>query len=391
MKKGGFSTRQIHGEGHDNPSNAHVFPIFQTSTFVFDSPENGADLFAGRAEGYIYSRMGNPTVDRAEKVLAGLEGAAGAVATSSGMAAVAACVFPFCKGGDHIAVSDTLYGASTTLLTQTADKFGVESTVVSGTVPADFAAAVRPQTQVVFIETPANPTLAVLDIAAIADAVHDRGALLAVDNTFATPYYQNPLELGADLIMHSATKYLGGHGDVIMGFAAAKTDELAQKVRAWVRLTGGNGNPFEAFLCLRGMKTLSLRMERHTQNAQYVAEYLRLHPKVERVYYPGLPDHPNRDVVQKQMRGCSGVMAFDLKGGYAAGSNLLKKFEYISLAVSLGTIDSLIQHPASMTHSGVSPADRLAAGIGEGLIRLSVGIEDVDDLIGDLDQALAQI
>jgi len=391
MKNHGFATKQIHAEGHDKPFNAHSFPIFQTSTFYFDSPEKGAELFAGKGEGYIYTRLGNPTIDAVEKVVAELEGGFGSTATSSGMSAVAASVFPFVRSGEHIVVSDTLYGASTTLLTQFASHWDIHYTVVRSNHIEDYKNAITDKTKLIYIETPANPTLSIVDIKAVSEVAKNSNLVLIVDNTFATPYFQKPFELGADVVMHSATKYLNGHGDVVMGFSVAKTAESHKKIRDFVKLTGGNANPFDSYLCLRGVKTLSLRMEKHNENAMKVAEYLNDHPKVEKVYYPGLPDFEGHETAKKQMSGYSSVLAFDVKGGYEAGKKLMKMVKMMTLAVSLGTVDTLIQHPASMTHSGVPKDERMKAGITDELTRISVGLENVEDIIGDIEQALDKI
>ncbi|MEN8153951.1 MAG: aminotransferase class I/II-fold pyridoxal phosphate-dependent enzyme [Acidobacteriota bacterium] len=391
MKNQKFATKQIHADGHKKPFNSHSVPIFQTSTFYFDSPEHGAELFSGKGDGYIYTRLGNPTIDAVEKVVAELEGGFGSTATSSGMSAVAASVFPFVSSGDHIVVSDTLYGASTTLLTEFAQKYGIDSTVVSSAHIDEYKNAINDRTKLIYIETPANPTLSIVDIEAVSKIAKDSGLLLVVDNTFATPYFQKPFELGADVIMHSATKYLNGHGDVIMGFSVGKTEDIHKKIRDFVKLSGGNANPFDSYLCLRGIKTLSVRMEKHNSNALKVAEYLQNHEKVEKVYYPGLPDFEGHEIAKKQMSGFSSVIAFDLKGGFEAGKKLMKKVKMMTLAVSLGTVDTLIQHPASMTHSGVPKEEKLSAGITDELTRISVGLEDVEDIIEDLEQALAQV
>ena len=391
MSKNKFATREIHGDGHEKPFNSHTYPIFQTSTFYFDTPEKGAQLFKGESDGYIYTRLGNPTIDAVERVVADLEGGSGSTAASSGMAAILASVFAFLTNGDHIVVSDTLYGASTTLLTKFAPRFGVDVSVVKSTDLEQFRQAITGETKVVFIETPANPTLSITDITAVSELARDAGALLVVDNTFATPFFQNPFTHGADIVVHSATKYLNGHGDVVMGFVVAKTDEHHQVMREFIKLTGGNANPFDSFLCLRGIKTLSLRMTKHNENAMRVAEYLQDHPKVEKVYYPGLPSFSGHDVAKKQMSGYSSVIAFDILGGFDVGKQLMKEVKMMTLAVSLGTLDTLIQHPASMTHSGVDRKERELAGITDGLIRISVGLEDIRDIIEDLEGALSRV
>jgi methionine-gamma-lyase len=391
MSKNKFATREIHGEGHEKPFNAHAYPIFQTSTFYFDTPEKGAELFKGESDGYIYTRLGNPTIDAVERVVADLEGGSGATAASSGMAAILASVFAFLTSGDKIVVSDTLYGASTTLLTKFAPRFGVDVSVVKSTDLDQFRQAITSETKVVFIETPANPTLSITNIAAVSRLARDAGALLVVDNTFATPFFQNPFIHGADIVVHSATKYLNGHGDVVMGFVVAKTEEHHRKMREFIKLTGGNANPFDSYLCLRGIKTLSLRMTKHNENAIQVAEYLLDHPKVEKVYYPGLPSFPGHETAKKQMSGYSSVIAFDILGGFDVGKQLMKEVKMMTLAVSLGTLDTLIQHPASMTHSGVDRKERELAGITDGLIRISVGLEDIEDIIEDLGGALSRV
>ncbi len=391
MKNHKFSTNQIHLEGHKKPFNSHSFPIFQTSTFYFDSPEHGAELFAGKGDGYIYTRLGNPTIDAVERVVAELEGGFGATATSSGMSAVLTSVFPFVKAGDHIVVSDTLYGASTILLTEFAVKYGIEVTVVKSASLEEFKNGVKSNTKLIYVETPANPTLSITDIRGVSDIAKNNNILLVVDNTFATPYLQRPFEFGADIIMHSATKYLNGHGDVVMGFSVGKTEDIHKKIRSFTRLTGGNATPFDSYLCLRGIKTLSLRMDKHNVNAMKVAEYLQEHKKVLKVYYPGLPDFEGHEVAKRQMSGFSSVIAFDLKGGFDAGKKLMKSIKLMTLAVSLGTVDTLIQHPASMTHSGVPKAEREKAGISDELTRISVGLEDIEDIIADLEQGLSKI
>ena len=391
MKYKNFATKQIHSEGHQKPFNSHAFPIFQTSTFYFDTPEMGAELFSGQGEGYIYTRLGNPTIDAVQKVVAELEEGEGSVATASGMAAVAASVFPFVQSGDHIIISDTLYGASTVLLTETVKNYGIEVSIVKSSDLNEYKDSIKENTKLIYIETPANPTLSIVDIAGVAEICKENELLLAVDNTFATPYFQKPLNLGADIVVHSATKYLNGHGDVIMGFVIGKTKELTDKMADFIHLTGSNANPFDSYLCLRGLKTLSLRMERHNQNAMFTAQFLEQHPKVIKVYYPGLRSFEGHEIAKKQMTGYSSVIAFEVAGGFEAGKQLMKEINMMTLAVSLGTVDTLIQHPASMTHSGVPKEEREKAGITDELIRISVGLEHIDDIISDLDTALSKI
>jgi cystathionine beta-lyase/cystathionine gamma-synthase len=386
----GFTTRQLHSDGHDKPLNAHAWPIFQSSTYYFDSPEKGADLFAGRSEGHIYTRLGNPTTEALERVMASLEDADGAVAFSSGMAAITGAMLPFLGKGDHIVSGDTLYGPSIHLIRDIFGGYGIASTFVDSSNLDAVAAAMQPNTKMLFFETPANPTCRVTDIEAAADIARRAGALTAVDNTFLTPYNQKPLAHGADISVYSATKYLNGHGDIVGGINVAR-EELVAKMRKYRQDTGAIESPFESFLFLRGLRTLSLRMDRHNHNAEILARFLRDHPKVDRVHYPGFPETADPDVVKRQMSGCGSCFSFELKGGFEAGKTLLSSVGVCLLAVSLGTLDTLIQHPASMTHAGVSREMRLQQGLTDGLVRISVGCEDATDLENDLAQALEKV
>jgi methionine-gamma-lyase len=378
------------------PFGAHVPPIYQTSTFVFESAEAGRRAFAGEDGGaHLYSRLGNPTVEALEAELArlegaGLEGEAGALAFGSGMAAITTSMLALCRGG-HVIAHEALYGCTSEFLSEQAGSLGMEVSFVDASSTERVAAALarRPDTMMVYLETPANPTLALCDIAGIAALAHASGALLCVDNTFATPYHQRPLALGADLVAHSTTKYIGGHGTVIGGAVVARDAELLARIAALRKNLGGIASPFDAWLLLNGLKTFALRMERHAQNAQRVAEWLERHPAVARVHYPGLASHPQHALARRQMeRGFSGVLAFELHGGHAAGVAMMDAVRLCTLAVSLGTTDTLIQHPASMTHSVMRPELRQRAGIGDGLVRLSVGIEPVEEIVDDLAQAL---
>jgi len=392
IKNFGFNTRAIHaGQKPDPTTGAHVTPIYQTSTFVFKDVDQGARRFAGEEEGYIYTRLGNPTQTELELKMAALEGGEAAIATASGMAAISTTLLALLKKGDHIVAGDTLYGCTHSLISELLPKLGIETTLVD---PADLnkiRAAMKPNTKVVYVETPANPTLKLVDLKAVADIAHEFGAKLVVDNTFMTPYLQRPLEHGADVVVHSATKYIGGHGDVVAGIIVGPADLLANMRIPYLKDFGGIIAPFDAWLLLRGLKTLGIRMERHSYNAQKVAEYLEKHPMIEKVYYPGLKSHPQHELAKKQMYGFGGMICFEVKGGVEAGKVLMNSLKVITLAVSLGCVDSLIQHPASMTHSPVPPEERLKAGITDGLVRLSVGIEDVEDLIADLEQGLAKV
>ncbi len=366
-------------------------PIYQTSTFIFDSAEQGGRRFAGEENGYIYSRLGNPTSTEVENKLALLEGGEAAVVAASGMGAIAASLWSALKAGDHVVASDTLYGCTFALLNHGLTRYGVEVTFVDVSNLDQVKNALRTNTKVVYLETPANPTLKVTDIKKISNTVHEnnKDCLVFVDNTFCTPYIQRPLELGADVVVHSATKYLNGHGDVIAGFAVGKEEFINQvKLFGIKDMTGSVIGPFEAFLIIRGMKTLQLRMEKHCSNAMEVAKFLESHPAVEKVYYPGLESFEYYELAKKQMNLPGAMISFELKGGVEEGKVVMNNVKLATLAVSLGDAETLIQHPASMTHSPYTAEERKAAGISDGLVRLSVGLEDVEDIISDLKQAL---
>lgn len=385
----GFTTKLIHGEKSPcQEIGSLTVPIFQTSTFVFPSAEVGGARFAGEAQGYIYSRLANPTVRAFEEKMAKLEGGETAVAFASGMAAISAVLIGLVKSGDHVLCSKGLYGCTFGLLEMLREKFGVEFTLADLTQRETFMKALQPNTKVVYVETPINPTMELVDLEMAGQIAKEQGAYLVVDNTFLSPYLQRPLKWGADFVVHSATKYIGGHGDVIAGVAAGRADILEKLRMTTQKDIGGILGPFDAFLLLRGLKTLSVRMDRHCDNAMKIAEYLSKHPKVEQIYYPGLPQFPQHQLAKKQMDRFGAIISFEVKGGLEAGKNLLNHVQLARLAVSLGDVDTLIEHPASMTHAVVPPEERKKMGISDGLIRLSVGIEDVDDIISDLDQAL---
>ena len=386
----GFRTRQIHQGSHPDPrTGALSTPIYQTSTFVMGSAQRGADLFSGAAEGYVYTRLGNPNHTVIEAKLADLENGEAALATASGMGAISATLLTLLQAGDHVIAGRIIYGCTYSLLHHSLPRFGIDVSFVDTTDPQKVAEAMRPETRLVFLETPANPTLDLADIEVIAAIAHDHGALLVVDNTFCTPYLQRPLDLGADLVVHSATKYLNGHGDVIAGFVVGPAETVRRIREVGLKdLTGSVLGPFEAFLILRGMKTLSYRMDAHSANAAALAGFLEQHPMVERVIYPGLPSHPQHALARRQMHDGGGMVSFLVRGGRAAGAALIDHVRLISVAVSLGDLESLIEHPASMTHSTYTPDELAAFGIPEGLVRLSVGLEDVADLEADLDAAL---
>lgn len=392
MKKG-FGTMSIHTGNHKNPFGALAVPIYQTSTFVFDSAEHGGKRFALEEEGYIYSRLGNPTIAVFEDKIAALEGGEAAVATSSGMGAITSTLWTLLKAGDHVIADKTLYGCTFAYLSHGISKFGVDVEFIDTSDLELVKKSMRANTRVVYLETPANPNMKIVDIKAVAEIAHTNpNTLVVVDNTFATPFCQKPLELGCDIVVHSVTKYLNGHGDVIAGVVVGKKEIMDQVRLVGVKdMTGSVLGPTEAFYIIRGMKTLELRMERHCANAMKVAEFLEKHPKIEKVYYPGLKSHEGHDIAAKQMTGFGGIMAFELKGGYEAGKTLLNNVKMAALAVSLGDAETLIQHPASMTHSPYTKEERLAAGITDGLVRLSVGLENIDDIIADLEYGLSQI
>jgi methionine-gamma-lyase len=337
----------------------------------------------------VYTRYGNPTLNALEEKIAVLEGAEAAQVTATGMAAVSTSVLSFLKAGDHLVSARSIYSAAFDLFYRKLPSWGVETTFVESTAPDDFARAMRANTKLVYIETPSNPVLNLLDIETIASIARSREVRIAIDNTFATPFNTRPLQLGVDLVIHSATKYLCGHGDAMGGVIAGKR-ELVQKIAVEThRDLGGVMSPFNAWLILRGLRTLPLRMERHNANAQRIAEFLQNHPGVEEVFYPGLPSHPGHELAKKQMRGFGGMVSFIVRGGIEAGRSVLNSVKLCTLAVSLGDTRTLITHPASTTHVVVPREKRLEIGIHDGLIRLSVGIEEVQDLMGDLDQALA--
>ena len=386
----GFTTRQLHADGHKKPFNAHAMPIVQTSTFYFDSPEAGAELFAGKRDGYIYTRIGNPTVEAVERVIASLEGGDEAVAFSSGMAAIHGTILSFVKSGDHIIAGDTLYGPSIHLIADLFADLGIESSVIDTSDLNMVREHIKSNTRMIFYETPANPTNKISDIAAIAEIAKPKGIITCVDNTFSTPYFQLPLGLGADISLHSVTKYMNGHGDVVGGVTIAEKD-LAQKIRKYRQDTGGCMSPFDSYLLLRGVRSLSLRMQRHHENTIRVVSYLKGHPKVAKLYYPGDSEFAGHKVAQKQMRGYGSCLSFELTGGFEAAKQFLKELKICLLAVSLGTIDTLIQHPASMTHASVPEKLMKQQGLTREMIRISVGCEDVDDIIADIEQALEKV
>lgn len=377
---------------HPRPAQGHgpmAFPVYQSSTWRLDDAAQGARFAKETAPEAFYHRWGNPTVRLLEDTLAALEGGEAALCTASGMGAISTAILTAVQGAHHVAAQRALYSATNEMLTEMLPAFGVKHTFWNPSDPGSLKAALTPDTKLVYIETPANPTMEITDIRAAAKLAHEAGALAVCDNTFATPVNQKPLELGCDAVVHSMTKSIGGHNDITGGVIVGKRDFLA---KCWFnfKILGPSLSPHDAFLAQRGIKTLALRVERQNENAQALAEFLAAHPKVQVVHYPGLKSFPQHALAKQQMTGFGCMMSFELKGGKAAGQRVAEAVRVASLAVSLGGVETLIQHPASMTHGPVSDADRARAGIREGLLRVSVGIEHIDDLIADFQQALAK-
>ncbi len=386
------ATRAIHaGQSPDPVFGALAPPIYQTSTFVFPSVDAGAARFAGKEAGYIYTRLGNPTNRMLEDNVAAMEGGYGALATATGMAAVCTVYFALLSAGDHMIGTEALYGPSRTVMETEFSRLGVRSTFVDTTDLEAVERAFTRQTRILYVESPSNPVLKVTDLAACAQLAHAHGALLVVDNTFCSPYLQRPFEHGADVVLHSVTKFLNGHSDVVGGIVIAKDEALFGKLRARLRNLGGTMDPHQAWLVLRGIKTLPARMEWSQKSALRIARFLESHPKVEWIRYPGLESHPQYALARRQQDGPGAILSFGVRGGDVAGRKLMESVRLAALAVSLGGVETLIEHPASMTHAGIPRAEREAVGITDELIRLSVGCEDVEDLIADLEQALAAV
>lgn len=396
-KEPGFATLCIHGKKHlnkhetDRPIRAVSTPIFQSSTFAFENAEHGAAVFRGEDPSYVYTRLGNPTQTALETELAYIEKGEAALVLASGMAAATTAVLTCCRCGDHIVSGDTLYGGTHEFFTKTLPRLGIDVTEVPAHDPQNFADAITDKTKLVYLESPANPTLVLSDIAAVAKIAHQRGIPVLVDNTFCTPYLQNPLELGADIVMHSATKYIGGHGDTVAGVLVSSQEWIMEARMETLRDVGGCISPFNAWLLLRGLKTLPVRMDRHMSNAMEVAQFLSYHPKVKEVIYPGLKTHPQHELACRQQRGFGGMISFMVEGGREAGRVVMDNVRLCTLAVSLGDVDTLIEHPATMTHSTYSPEELKKVGIDPGMVRLSVGLENVEDIIEDLRAALALV
>ncbi|MBI5217816.1 MAG: PLP-dependent transferase [Bacteroidia bacterium] len=387
----GFNTKLIHaGEFNDEFGSATV-PIYQTSTFKFKSAQHGADCFAGKSDGYIYTRIGNPTIKAFENNIAELENGYDGIATSSGMAAITSVYMALLGAGSHIVSSDAVYGPARDVLEQDFTRFDVKASFVNTSNIENIKTAIKPNTKVLYIETPANPTMDITDIAACAKIAKDHNLILVVDNTFSSPYLQKPLDLGADVVLHSITKFINGHADIVGGVIVTKYAPIYKKIRHSMVYMGCNMDPHQAFMVIRGVKTLAIRIERAQENAIKVAKFLQAHPKVAWLKYPGLESHPQYELAKTQMKGFGSMMSFGLKGGFEAGKKLMDNVHLAILAVSLGGVETLIQHPASMTHAAVSKENKLAAGITDDLIRFSVGIEDAEDIIADLKHGLEKI
>ncbi|MCF8233919.1 MAG: aminotransferase class I/II-fold pyridoxal phosphate-dependent enzyme [Bacteroidales bacterium] len=388
LKKAGINSKLVHAGEKVECLGSAVQPIFQTSTFQFENAEHGARCFSGESDGYIYTRLSNPTIKDLEKAVAAVENGFDGIATSSGMGAINTVYLAYLGSGDHMISTDAVYGPSRGIMESLYPKLGIESSYIDTTDIQKVKDAIMPNTKLIYIETPANPTISITDIKAVAEIGKEAGIPVCVDNTFCSPYLQRPLDLGADIVLHSMTKFINGHADIVAGMIVTKTGEEYKKIRAIMTNLGCNMDPTQAFMTRRGLKTLGIRIERAQQNAIKIAEFLENHPAVAWVKYPGLKSHPQYELAKVQMDGPGAMMSFGLKGGFEAGKKMMDHVKLALLAVSLGGIETLIQHPASMTHSKLSKDSKEAAGITDELVRLSVGIEEVQDIIADLDQAM---
>ncbi|MEM3726042.1 MAG: aminotransferase class I/II-fold pyridoxal phosphate-dependent enzyme [Candidatus Bathyarchaeia archaeon] len=389
-KRRGFSTEAVHGGEFRDSKGAVVSPIYETSVFAFKSTKKLIDVINEKAEGYIYTRYDNPTVRAVEKRVALLEKAEDAAAFSSGMAAVTSTIFTLVSSGDHVISTMDLYGGTLTFFQEFLPRLGVSVSFVEAASHAEIEKALRGNTRVIYAETPTNPTLKVVDLHKIAALAKKNGVTTVIDSTLASPYNLRPIEFGVDVVVHSATKYLGGHNDVTAGIVCGSKDFI-QKLKKTRKIFGGTLDPIAAWLLLRGLKTLALRMERHNKNGMLVAKYLEKHPKVKKVYYPGLPSHPQHSIAKKQMRGFGGVVSFEIKGDFEKTVKFVESLKLCTLAASLGGTETLVTQPATSSHYFISPEQRLKAGITDQLIRLALGIEDPEDIISDLEEALNKI
>ena len=387
-----IETQAIHaGRINDEQFGSLATPLYQTSTFIFDNAQQGANRFAGEEDGFIYSRLGNPTTRQLEQRVAAMENMEDAAATATGMGAVSGALLANLSAGDHLISSKAVYGCSFALMSHQLTRWGIEVSFVDMANPDEIEAAIKPNTKVMFLETPVNPNLAVYDLAVIAKIAQQHNIISIVDNTFLTPVLQQPQQYGIDIVAHSATKYLNGHGDVVAGIICGSNEMIMNIKMTVLKDIGATMSPHDAWLIMRGLKTLPIRMERHCNNAQKIAEYLENHEKVLKVYYPGLKSHPGYKFLGSQMKAAGGVIAFEINSDLTGGSEFINRMQLFSIAVSLGDAESLIQHPASMTHSPYTPEERANAGISDSLIRISVGLENAEDIIADLSQSLALI
>ncbi len=387
----GFDSKLIHAGDFKDEFGSAVTPIYQTSTFSFKNAQHGADCFAGKSDGYIYTRIGNPTINVLENKLAELENGYRGIALASGMAAVTTVYMALLAQGDHIVSTGAVYGPSRSVIGTHFAKFGVEASFVDTSDINNIKEAIQPNTKLLYLETPANPTIQLTDIKKASDLAHEKGITVVVDNTFCSPYLQKPLDLGADVALHSLTKFINGHADIVGGALIAKDKKIYNNLRKTMIYMGGNMDPHQAYLVIRGVKTLALRIEKAQENAMKVAEYLEKHQKIAWVKYPGLKSFSQYKLAKEQMSGFGSMISFGVKGGFKAGQKLMDMIELAVLAVSLGGVETLIQHPASMTHASVSKEDKLSSGITDDLVRYSIGIENIEDIINDLDKALLKI
>ncbi|MDQ0194703.1 trans-sulfuration enzyme family protein [Paenibacillus wynnii] len=388
--KWSMDTMIIHENQFPDPQTGAISQsIVPAVAYAFPDAETAAAVVCGEAEGVYYGRYGNPTSRTLEKKIAALEGGEDALGVSSGMAAISIALLGFLKQGDHVVVTKDVYGGTYNFLTSLAPRFGIQFDFVDCTDIHSMLKAIKPNTKAVYIETPSNPKLTILDIKKITEACKSYQLPVIVDNTFMSPCLQKPLELGADVVVHSATKYINGHGDVLAGFIVGKKETIQFMRKKLMGDLGQHLNAWDSFLILRGMKTMALRVERHCSNAQKIAEYLESHPSIDKVFYPGLESHPQHKLAKEQMKGMGGIVSFEVKGGLVEGKKLINSLQLAMISFSLGDPETLVQHPASMTHASIPKEERIKFGITDGLIRISVGLEDADDIIGDFDHALS--
>ncbi len=386
-----FDSKLIHSGMFDDQFGSATVPIYQTSTFKFKNADHGAACFAGESDGYIYTRINNPTIDALEKLVADLENGYRGIAVSSGMGAVNTIYSGLLQQGDHMISTAAVYGPSRVVMEKHYSRFGIESTYVDTGDLQQVRDAIKPNTRMLYIETPANPTMDITDLREVVNLAREHDLVTVADNTFCSPFLQKPLDYGFDVVFHSITKFLNGHADIVGGIIVTREKKLYDILRPVMINMGCNMDPHQAYMVIRGLKTLSLRISRSQENAIKIARFLEDHPKVEWVKYPGLPSHPQYELAQKQMNGPGAMISFEMKGGLTAGKTLMNNVKLCILAVSLGGVESLIQHPASMTHSKMDKKARESSGITDGLVRFSVGIEDVEDIIDDLSQALEKV